>query len=253
MPAVAPNWRRRAAWILSKSWSAKSCHNSVHSANGLVLDGPWLRFENDLRWLGERLQKSSKSSKAWLSYGFLMVSDLLIWHIVKYGHHSGCQVEVAHPCSSRNGISSRRGVWGISLWFRWEIHSKWALKWDFPASLKAFDPSPTVFFFEVVGKYCRIWWWIVSSMFWWWSHFPGGFIKSPANFDPVTWCFRLLQISEISKDMACSCILQLLARPPVIRTDQASKSDQVLNLNSAWKWETESIWEYLSTKSCRTV
>ena len=112
---------------------------------------------------------------------------------------------------------------------------------------------PRFFFFEVVGKYCRIWWWIVSSMFWWWSHFPGGFIKSPANFDPVTWCFRLLQISEISKDMACSCILQLLARPPVIRTDQASKSDQVLNLNSAWKWETESIWEYLSTKSCRTV
>ena len=196
--------------------------------------------------VGGMASKIFKIFKGLAFLWFLTVSDLLIiWHIVKYGHHSGCQVEVAHPCSSRNGISSRRGVWGISLWFRWEIHSKWALKWDFPASLKAF--------FEVVGKYCRIWWWIVSSMFWWWSHFPGGFIKSPANFDPVTWCFRLLQISEISKDMACSCILQLLARPPVIRRDQASKSDQVLNLNSAWKWETGSIWEYLSTKSCRTV
>ena len=97
--------------------------------------------------VGGMASKIFKIFKGLAFLWFLTVSDLLIiWHIVKYGHHSGCQVEVAHPCSSRNGISSRRGVWGISLWFRWEIHSKWALKWDFPASLKAFDPSPTFFF-----------------------------------------------------------------------------------------------------------
>ena len=50
----------------------------------------------------------------------------------------------------------------------------------------------------------------------------------------TTWCFRLL-LTDLLR--YCTRHFNL-----IIKRDQASKSDQVFNLNSDWKWETESIW-----------